>query len=119
MTVAVLLPTSLGYCLFIRWPRQRLRACSEILHPSDLRDAIHSLGEPLTVVLIGRRHADAVAEAVLDVAELVVVPEQWLRRVPRTAMSTRADLAVRIANAHRAAQVEHRLRRDGQLGLPF
>ena len=44
LTVAVLLPCALGYCPFVRWPRQRLRACSRIVDPLDLRDAMRSLG---------------------------------------------------------------------------
>ena len=119
MTIAVLIPCPLGYCLWVQWPRQRLRACSTLVHPFDLRDTVRSLGDPLTVVLVGRRHADAVSDAVLDAAELVIVPDAWLRRVPRTALSARAEVAARVAAAHRAAQVEHRLRNDLQLALPF
>lgn len=119
MTLAVLIPCSLGYCLFVRWPGQRLRACSSIFAPCDLRDAVRSLGEPLLVVLVGRRRADEVSAAVLDDAELVIVPDAWLRRVPRTALSARAEVAARVAAAHRIAGVEHRLRNDLQLPLPF
>lgn len=119
MTLAVLIPCALGYCLFVRWPRQRLRACSMIVHPSDLHDAVCSLGGPLTVVLVGRRQADEVSNAVLDEADLVVVPEAWLRRVPRTALSARAEIAARLATAHRSAHIEERLRNDLQLALPF
>lgn len=119
MTWAVLLPCSLGYCLFVRWPRQRLRTCTEILHPSDVGDALRSLGDPLSVVLIGRARADAVSDAVLEIADLFIVPDAWLRRVPRAALSARAELAVRIASAHRVAIVEHRLPRERQVALPF
>lgn len=119
MTVVVIIPNPLGYCLFVRWPRQRLRACSSILHPSDLQDAVRSFGDPLTVVLVGRRAADAVSEAVLETADLIIVPEAWLRRVPRTALTARAHLAARIASAHRTGQIEQRFRRDLQLTLPF
>lgn len=119
MTVAVLIPCPLGYCFWVKWPRQRLRACSSIVHPLDLADTVRSLGDPLTVVLVGRRNADAVSDAVLDTAELVIVPDAWLRRVPRTALSARAEVAARVAAAHRTDQVEHRLRNDLQLALPF
>lgn len=119
MTTVVLVPTALGYCLWIQWPRQRLRSCQEIISPPDLADVVRSLGDPVTVVLVGRRHAEAVSNAVLEVADLVIVPEPWLRRVPRRALSTRAELAARIASASRAATVEHRHRRDLQLNLPF
>ena len=119
MTFAVLIPCPLGYCLWVQWPRQRLRACSSIVHPLDLRDTVCSLGDPLTVVLVGRRRADAVSDTVLDAAELVIVPDPWLRRVPRGALSARAELAVRVAAAHRAGQVEHRMRDDRQLEPPF
>ena len=119
LTVAVLLPCSLGYCLFVRWPRQRLRACSSIVDPFDLRDAVRSLGDPLLVVLVGRRGADVVSDAVLDDANLVIVPDAWLRRVPRRALSARAEAAARLATAHRTARIEERLRNDAQLVLPF
>ncbi len=119
MTLLVLIPCSLGYMLFVRWPRQRLRACSTIVAPEDLGEAVRSLGDPLTVVLVGRRHADEVAYAVLRDAELVIVPDAWLRRVPRRALSQRAEVAARIATAHRAATIEHRLRQEHQLTFPF
>jgi hypothetical protein len=119
MTIIVVIPNPLGYCMFVGWPRQRLRACMSVVHPSDLRDTIQSLGEPVTVVLIGRRYADAVSAAALDTADLVIVPEAWLRRVPRTALAARANAAARFASAHRAGQIEQRLRRDLQMHLPF
>lgn len=119
MTWAVLIPCPLGYCLFVRWPGQRLRSCTEIVAPSDVADTVRSLGDPLGVILVGRRSADLVSHAVLDVAELFIVPDQWLRRVPKRALSTRAELAVRIAAAHRVAAIEHRLPYERQVQLPF
>lgn len=119
MTVVVIIPNPLGYCLFVRWPHQRLRACSTILHPSDLQDAVRSLGDRLTVVLVGRRCADAVSEAVLETADLVIVPDAWLKRVPRTALAARAQVAARIASAHRTGQIEQRFRRELQQSFPF
>lgn len=119
MTWAVLLPCPLGYCLFVRWPHQPLRACSTIVGPVDLRDTIRGLGDPVGVVLVGRRRVEEVARAVLDDAELVIVPEAWLRRVPRRALSARAEVALRIAAAHRVATVVRWERREAQLALPF
>lgn len=119
LTIAVLLPCALGYCLFIRWPRQRMRACTSIVHPSDLRDVVCSLADPLLVVLVGQRGADVVSDAVLHDANLVIVPEPWLRHVPRNARSARAEIAARLATAHRNARIEERLRSDSQLTLPF
>lgn len=119
MTIVVLIPNPLGYCLFVKWPGQRLRAIMCVIHASDLQDTIQSLGDAVTVVLIGQRCADAVSDAVLDTAELIIVPEAWLRRVPRTALAARAQTAARIASAHRAGRVEHRHRRDLELDLPF
>lgn len=117
MTWLVLLPCPLGFCLFVRWPRQRLRSCSAILHPADLRDAVGSLGEPVTAVLVGRRNVDAVAAAILPVGDLVVVPDVWVRGVPAHALSRRAETALRAARAHLAGSVQHRARIEGQLSL--
>ena len=55
----------------------------------------------------------------LDAADLVIIPDPWLRRVPRRALSARAELAARIASASRVATIEHRQRHDLQLSLPF
>lgn len=119
MTTLVLIPCPLGYTLFVRWPHQRLRACANIVAHEDLADAVRSLGDPLTVVLIGRRHADLVADAVLREAELVIVPSSWLRRIPLRALSARAEVAPRIATAHRTATIEHRQRFEPSWALPF
>lgn len=119
MTIVVLIPNPLGYCIFVGWPRQRLRACMCVIHPSDLQDAVRSLGDPVSVVLVGRRCADAVSDAVLDTADLVIVPDAWLRRIPRTALAARARTAARIASAHRVGRIEQRLRRDLELTPPF
>jgi len=96
-----------------------MRACTSIVHPSDLRDVVCSLADPLLVVLVGRRGADDVSDAVLNDANLVIVPEAWLRRVPRTALSARAEIAARLATTHRNARIEERQRNDTQLALPF
>lgn len=117
MTWVVLLPCPLGFCLFVRWPRQRLRSCSEILHPVDVGEAVGSLGDPVTTVLVGRRHADMIADAILDVSGLVVVPDVWLRGLPPHALSRRAEVALRAATAHLAGSVRHLPRADGQLSL--
>jgi hypothetical protein len=119
MTWIVLLPSPLGFCLFVRWPRQHLRACSALLHPGDLRDAVGSLGGPITTVLIGRRHAEVVADAVLAAGELVVVPDAWVRGVPAAAFSRRAEVALRAARAHAAGAIQRhaRVSDDGQLSL--
>lgn len=119
MTWAVLIPCPLGYCLFVRWPRQPLRACTALVDAADLHDVVRALGGALTVVLVGRRYADLVSRDVLDVADLVVVPDSWVRRVPKRALSKRAEVALRVAVAHVADTVEHRQRRDLQVPLPF
>jgi hypothetical protein len=80
---------------------------------------VGSLDDPLLVVLAGRRNADMVSHAVLRHANLIIVPDAWLRRVPRTSLSARAALAAGIATTHRHARVEERLRRESQVELPF
>jgi hypothetical protein len=117
MTWVVLIPSPLGFCLFVRWPRQRLRTSSAILHPADLRGAVASVGDPVTAVLVGRRATAVVAEAILPIGGLVIVPEAWLRGVPAHALSRRAAIALSVASAYRAGPVEHHLRDDGQLSL--
>jgi len=111
-TLAVIIPGSLGFHLFIRWPRDRLRRSTAILHPADLGDALRPLGHPLLVVMLGTRLLDSVAEQVLDFADLIAIPEAWLRRVPKCDLHSRALVAARIASAHRKGPVIHCLTSD-------
>ena len=120
-TLAILLPAPIGFHLFIRWPRDRLRRSSTLVQACDLADVLRSTGHPLVVGLVGTRHAEVVAEEVLDFAELVSIPEAWLRRVPRGDVRARAEAAARIVSAHRKGPVLHYLPYEyqNQEALPF
>ena len=112
ISLAVLLPAPLGYHLFIRWPRDRIRRSSTIVHPADIADVLRPIGDPLVVALIGTRDADAIANQVLEFADLIAIPEAWLRRVPKRDVGARAAVAARIVSAHRKAPVRHYIGRE-------
>ncbi len=101
-TIAILFPSPLGFHLFVRWPRDRVLRCSTLVHASDLADVLGALGAPLVVGLVGTRHAEVVAGQVLEFADLVAIPDAWLRRVPRGDLHRRAEVAAGILAAHRA-----------------
>lgn len=120
-TLAILFPDPLGYHLFVRWPRDRVRRCSTIVHPSDLAEVLGSLGHPLVVGLVGTRHLEFVAGQVLDFADLVAIPDAWLRQVPRGDLHRRAEVAARILSAHRADPLRQYYGRESSelSALPF
>jgi hypothetical protein len=120
-TLAILFANPLGFDLFVRWPRDRVRRCSTLVHASDLADALGSLGDPLIVGLVGTRHLEFVASQVLDFADLVAIPEAWLRQVPRGDIHRRAEVAARILTAHRADPLRHYYGRESSdlIALPF
>jgi hypothetical protein len=111
-TLAILFPGSLGFHLFVRWPRDRVRRCSAVVHASDLADALGPLGDPLVVGLVGTRQMEFVASQVLEFADLVAIPDCWLRRVPRRDLQRRAEVAARILTAHRTDPLRHYLGRE-------
>ncbi len=111
-TLAILFPSPLGFHLFVRWPRDRLRRCSTLVDPSDVAGVLGPLGHPLVVVLVGTRHTELVADQVLDFADLVAIPASWLRRVPRSDLRQRATVAARIVTAHRADPLRDYFGRD-------
>lgn len=121
ITLAVLIPGPVGYHLFLRWPRDRVRRCSALIHPSDLPDVLGALGGPLVVGLVGTRHADVVAAEVLEFADLVAIPDAWLRGVPRGDLHRRAELAARIVAAHHGEPLRHYYGRESSesSALPF
>ncbi|MBM4368708.1 MAG: hypothetical protein FJ102_21015 [Deltaproteobacteria bacterium] len=120
-TLAILLPSPVGFHLFVRWRRDRVRRCSMLVDASDLREVLGALDAPLLVGLVGTRHAELVAGAVLDVADLVAIPEAWLRQVPRGDLHRRAEVAARVLAAHRADPLRHFHGREaaGPSALPF
>ncbi len=111
-TLAILFPSPVGFHLFVRWPRDRLRRCSTLVDPSDLAEVLGPLGHPLVVGLVGTRHTELVADQVLDFADLVAIPASWLRRVPRRDLRRRATVAARILTAHRADPLRDFLGRE-------
>lgn len=120
-TLAILFPSPVGYHLFVRWPRDRVRRCSTLVHASDLPDALGSLGAPLVVGLVGTRQMELVAGQVLAFADLVAIPDAWLRQVRRGDLHRRAEVAARILTAHRADPLRHYLGRESSelSALPF
>ena len=112
ITLAVLIPAPLGFHLFIRWPRDRLRRSTSVVLPSDIDHVLQALGDPLMVVLLGTRHTDMVANQVLHFADLVAIPQAWVRRIPKRHLYARALVATRIAAAHRRSPVQHYLSKE-------
>jgi len=118
MTTVILAPEYFGGLrLYWRPDRGALRHGPILVHPDELRAALNELPGPATVVLCGRRFADQVADAILDLADLFVVPNTWLRNLPARDPVDRALHGARIAAAHARAPVEHRLGRTPD--LPF
>jgi hypothetical protein len=120
-TLAILFPSPIGFHVFVRWPHDRVRRCSTVVHPSDLADALGPLGYPLVVGLVGTRDMAVVADQVLAFADLVAIPGCWLRGVPRSDLQRRAEVAARILTAHRADPLRHYLGRESSdlAALPF
>ncbi len=121
ITLAILIPGPVGYHLFVRWPRDRVRRWSALVDASDLAGVLGSLGAPLVVGLVGTRHAELVAGEVLEFADLVAIPDAWLRQVPRGELNRRAELAARIVTAHRGDPLRHYYGREpsASSSLPF
>ncbi len=110
-TTCILAPDDHGRLrLYWKSAPGRLRGGSRLDHPADLREPLQELPEPRTVVLCGQRFADNVADAVLDIADLVVVPNTWLRYLPARNPARRAGLAGRLALAHAHRPIERRFR---------
>lgn len=120
-TIAILFPSPLGFHLFVRWPRDRVRRCSSLVDASDLPDVLASLGAPLVVGLVGTRHVEIIAGQVLEFADLVAIPDAWLRQVPRGDLHRRAEVAARILTAHRVDPLRHYYGRESSnhAALPF
>jgi hypothetical protein len=113
MTLVILAPDLYGGLrLFSRLDREPLRPGPLLGHPRELQACLRELPAPRTVVLCGKRFADLVSDVVLDLADLVVVPNTWFRHLPVLDAETRASHAARVAVAHARAPLETRLARE-------
>lgn len=52
-TLAIVFPGPLGYHVFVRWPRDRLRRCSTLVDASDLAGVLGSLGPHSSGLALG------------------------------------------------------------------
>jgi len=98
-----------GMRVYSRSPQGLLRVGPIVVSPGDIRSRLDALPGPRAVVLCGRRFAREVADAVIDLADLYVVPVSWLRHLPGDEPGERAALAARLAVAHAREPIEHRL----------
>ncbi|MBI5367646.1 MAG: hypothetical protein HZA54_11460 [Planctomycetes bacterium] len=118
MTTIILAPEYFGGLrMYWRTDRGPLRHGPVLVHPFEVRSCLLNLPAPRTVVLCGRRYADQVSLAVLDDADLFIVPNTWLRHLPPFDCEDRAAHGARVAAAHARAPVEHRVGRVRD--LPF
>lgn len=102
--LAVLLPQPGGFLVFARpRPGARLLPWAVPVSLGTVSQWLASSRPVGTIVLVGNAHAERVADAVLDHADLLVVPIFWLRHLPRADTFARAGLAGRIAASHLAA----------------
>jgi hypothetical protein len=112
MTILILAPEYFGGLrLYVRTGRGPLRQGPIAGLPADVRACLLDLPAPRVVILCGRRFADELSDAVLDLADLFVVPNTWLRGLPKIEPGERALQAARLAVAHAQAPIEHRLSR--------
>jgi len=110
MTLLILVPEYFGGLrLYVRAGRGSLRQGPIAGLPADVRACLLDLPAPRIVILCGQRFADVLADAVLDLADLFVVPNTWLRTLPSIRPGERALHAARLAIAHARAPIEHRL----------
>jgi len=113
MTLIVLAPDLYGGLRFFsRVGRGPLRPGPLLGHPFELQSCLRQLPAPRTVVLCGRRFAHHVSAAVLDLADLVIVPNTWLRHIPAPDTDSRASHAARLALANARAPLETRAARE-------
>lgn len=104
----ILVPGALGGLqAFVRRASGVPTAGPAIARHDDLRAYLRQLPQPRAVVLCGSRNAIEVANTVLDIADLFVVPHPWLRAVHPTDTAARAALAARLVTAHRNRPIEH------------
>lgn len=110
MTLLVLAPDCYGGLrMYLRRDRGPLLRGPTVAHPREVRDCLLGLPSPRSVVLCGRRFADELSDAFLDLADLFVVPNTWLRHIPRLEPGERAAHAARFAVAHARTPIEHRI----------
>ena len=113
MTLLILAPEYFGGLrLYLRTGRGALRQGPIAGLPGDVRACLLDTPAPRIVILCGRRFADELSDAVLDLADLVVVPNTWLRNLSRLEPGERALHAAQLAVAHAKAPIEHRLCRN-------
>ncbi len=98
-----------GLRLYFRSAQGLVSQGPVVLSPGDVRHWLDGMPAPKAVVLCGRRFADAIADCVIDLADLYIVPVAWLRHLSCDEPGERALLAAKLANAHAREPIERRI----------
>jgi len=118
ITLVILVPATGGFHLFIRRPPDKIRRWADLVDLTTIAQVIRQ-EHPLVVGFIGT-YTDLIAQQILPVADLICIPDVWLRDVGDDILAL-AVKAEQIADAHRQRPITDYVAAEypGRETLPF
>lgn len=98
--LAVLIPYSKGTFVFVQTNSQELHRVLDTSHPREILDILEPLPRPRLVAFLGNALWSALAEVLLEQTDLCLIPDPWLRHIPRHLLRHRAEFALQLLEAY-------------------
>ena len=118
MSLVVIVPGFGGVHLFTTDDAQ-LKHHQDFASNQALLTALRLLDPKPSVVLCAGPIEPEPYDAILDFGDVFIIPELWLHPLPKHAIQSRARLAVRLFDTHRAQPIQHLFGRACPETMPF
>jgi hypothetical protein len=96
--LAVLIPYSKGVLVYAQTTSKDLRCVLDTSKPREILEGLKPL--PPLVALLGDIPWKELCEVILEHTDLCIVPDPWLKHIPRNQRQRRADFTLQLMKAY-------------------
>lgn len=98
--VAVLIPYSKGTFVYAQTDSQNMHLVLDTPHPREILSQLESLSPPRLVAFLDNTLWIPLAELLLEQTDLCLIPDPWLKHIPRQQPRRRAEFALHLLEAY-------------------
>jgi hypothetical protein len=98
--LAVLIPYSKGIFVYVQTASQELHYVLSTHNRREILEQLDPLPPPRLVAFLGNAPWTALAELLLEQTDLCLIPDPWLKHIPRHQPKRRAEFALQLLEAY-------------------
>lgn len=98
--LAVLIPYSMGIFVYVQTDSQDLHCALDASDPRHILEQLELLPQPRLVAFLGNGLWTPLAQVLLEQTDLCLIPDPWLKHIPRNQLRRRAEFALQLLEAY-------------------